>query len=58
MEEWEDYSKLKIGWLLLDSRGVHSPMAYTPFFVLLSFLKAFFFKNLKNELRFSDTRGA
>jgi hypothetical protein len=37
---------------------VHSPMAYPPFFVLLSFLKALFFKSLKNEFRFSDTRGA
>jgi len=44
--------------LLLDSRVVHSPMAYTPFFVLLSSLKALFFKSLKNELHFSDTRGA
>ena len=44
--------------LLLDSRVVHSPMAYPPFFVLLSFLKALFFKGLQNALRFSDTRGA
>src|SRR5438270_13606013 len=44
--------------LLLDSRVVHSPMAYTAFFVLLSSLKALFFKSRKHEWRFSDTMGA
>jgi len=33
-------------------------MAYTAFFVLLSSLKALFFKSRKHEWRFSDTRGA
>src|SRR5262252_2719726 len=53
-----DVCLFKMRRLLLDSRVVHSPMAYPPFFVLLSFLKALFFKSLQNALRFSDTRGA
>ena len=33
-------------WLLLDSRGVNVPMAYNPFFVLLSSMKPLFFNSL------------
>jgi hypothetical protein len=44
--------------LLLDSRDVDVPMAYNLTFVLLSSLKPFFFKNLKNAWRFSDNAGA
>ena len=61
---WEPHPDLVYGHLvkqkrlLLDSRVVHSPMASTPSFVLLSSLTALFFKSLKNELRFSDNRGA
>jgi transposase-like protein len=51
------YRGLK-GWLLLDSRVVDLPMAYTPTFVLLSSLKPLFFNSLKNALRFLDNAGA
>ena len=44
--------------LLLDSRVVDLPMAYTPTFVLLSSLKPLFFNSLKNALRFLDNAGA
>jgi hypothetical protein len=44
--------------LLLDSRVVDVLMAYNPTFVLLSFLKPFFFKSLNNELSFSGNAGA
>ena len=44
--------------LLLDSRVVDVPMAYTPTFVVLSSLKPFFFNSLKNELCFADNAEA
>jgi hypothetical protein len=44
--------------LLLDSRVVGLPMAYTQTFVILSSLKPLFFNSLKNELRVSDNAGA
>jgi len=44
--------------LLLDSRVVEVPMAYNVTFVILSSLKPFLFKRLKNELPFSDNAGA
>jgi hypothetical protein len=44
--------------LLLDSRVVDLPIAYTPTFVLLSPLKPLFFNSLKNALRFLDNAGA
>ncbi len=37
-------------WLLLDSRVVDVPRASNPTFVMLSFLKPFFFNSLKNDL--------
>ena len=35
-------------WLLLDSRVVNVPMAYSPTFVTLSSVKPFFFHGLQN----------
>src|SRR5262245_24715767 len=42
--------------LLLDSRGVEVPRAYTPTFVLLSSLQPFFFKSLKKGCASRTTR--
>ena len=44
--------------LLLDSRVVDVPMASNPTFVMLSFLKPFFFNGLKNDLCCLDNAGA
>src|SRR5262245_8244290 len=41
-------------WLLLDSRVVDLPRAYSPTFVVLPPLNPLFFNDLKNEFRFSD----
>ena len=44
--------------LLLDSTVVDVPMAYNLAFDMLSSLQLFFFKSLKNALRFSDNAKA
>ena len=49
---------LNISRLLLDSRVVNVPMASNATFVMLSSLKPFILKSLKNELCFSDNVGA